>query len=122
MWNVQLIKYLSSCFSIWRVCDRSLIHPAFEIVQHSVTQHIVTTHAFRSWLLWLFNGFYFLKYSFVYLLLAELGLHCCVRAFSGYGELGLLSSCRVWAHCGVFSCCRAQVLERADFGSCDSRA
>ena len=29
-------------------------------------------------------------YLFIYLFLAALGLHCCVRAFSSCGERGLL--------------------------------
>ena len=35
---------------------------------------------------------YFLKicFIFIYLLLAVLGLHCCMRAFSSCGEQGLL--------------------------------
>ena len=33
--------------------------------------------------------FFFLSYSFIYLL-AALGLHCCARAFSSCGERGLL--------------------------------
>ena len=35
------------------------------------------------------GGFYFLK-TFIYLFLAALGLCCCARAFSSYGERGLL--------------------------------
>ena len=34
--------------------------------------------------------FYFLINLFIYLFLAALGLHCCARAFSSYGERGLL--------------------------------
>ena len=34
--------------------------------------------------------FTFLKYLFIYLLLATLGLHCCTQAFSSCGEWGLL--------------------------------
>ena len=32
----------------------------------------------------------FFKNIFIYLFLAALGLRCCMRAFSGWGELGLL--------------------------------
>ena len=32
----------------------------------------------------------FFKFLFIYLFLAVLGLHCCVRAFSSCGEQGLL--------------------------------
>ena len=34
-----------------------------------------------------------LNFSFFKKFLAALGLCCCVRAFSSFGELGLLSSC-----------------------------
>ena len=34
--------------------------------------------------------FFFLINLFIYLFLAALGLHCCVRAFSSCGEWGLL--------------------------------
>ena len=34
--------------------------------------------------------FYFFKFIFIYLFLAELGLRCCSRAFSSCGERGLL--------------------------------
>ena len=37
----------------------------------------------------IFLNIYF-KIYFIYLLLAALGLHCCVRAFSSCGERGLL--------------------------------
>ena len=33
---------------------------------------------------------FFNFYLFIYLFLAALGLHCCVRAFSSCGERGLL--------------------------------
>ena len=33
---------------------------------------------------------FFLKNKFIYLFLAVLGLHCCVRAFSSCSERGLL--------------------------------
>ena len=49
--------------------------------------------------------------------MAELSLPCCTRAFSSYGEWGLLSSCSVMAsRCGGFSC-GAQALECAGFSS-----
>ena len=35
------------------------------------------------------NDFFFINLS-IYLFLAALGLHCCVRAFSSCGERGLL--------------------------------
>ena len=34
--------------------------------------------------------FYFLKFIYFILFLAALGLHCCARAFSSWGERGLL--------------------------------
>ena len=41
-------------------------------------------------------------------LLAPLGLHCCVWAFTSCGKQGLLSSCGAQAsHCSAFSCCLA---------------
>ena len=47
----------------------------------------------------------------MYLLLAMLGLRCCVQASSRCGAWGLLSSCSAWAsHCGSFSCCRTWAL------------
>ena len=46
----------------------------------------------------------------IFLFLAALGLQCCLRAFSSYGDQGLLSSCGARAsHCGGFSCCGAQL-------------
>ena len=36
------------------------------------------------------GGFFFLKFILFYLFLAALGLRCCVWAFSGCGEQGLL--------------------------------
>ena len=43
--------------------------------------------------------------------LSELGLCCCARAFSDFGEQCLLSSCSAWAsHCGEFACGSAQAL------------
>ena len=37
------------------------------------------------------------KYTYLFLVLAVLGLHCCTRAFSSCHEWGLLSSCSVQA-------------------------
>ena len=43
------------------------------------------------YLFFIFFSFYFFNfYLFIYLLLAVLGLRCCVWAFSGCGERGLL--------------------------------
>jgi len=59
------------------------------------------------------GGFFFKL--FICLFYFVLGLHCCVRAFSGCGEQGLLTSCGAWAsHGSGFSCCRAQALGLAD--------
>ena len=41
--------------------------------------------------------FFFKIQTYIFLVLAVLGLCCCVQAFSGFGELGLLSSCGVGA-------------------------
>ena len=47
----------------------------------------------------------------IYLFMAVLGLHCCVRAFSSCCMQGFLSSCGAWAsHCSGFSCCGAHTL------------
>ena len=53
--------------------------------------------------------FFILFICLCILFLVSLGLCCYVRAFSSYGEQGLLSSCGLRAsHCGGFSCCRTQ--------------
>ena len=50
-------------------------------------------------------------YLFIYLFLAALGLHCCTRAFSSCGELGMLFlAVHTAFHCSGISCCRAQAL------------
>ena len=41
--------------------------------------------------------FFFSFFKKIYLILAMLGLHCCVWAFSSCSEWGLLSSCGTWA-------------------------
>ena len=85
--------------------------------------------------------FSFLFLNFIYLFLAALGLHCCVWAFSGCGEWGLLfvvvhglvlvvaSRCGAWA-LGTqapvvvargLSSCGTRALERR-LSSCGSRA
>ena len=62
-------------------------------------------------------------YLCIYLFLAVLGLHCCVRAFSSCGFWGLLSSCSAQAfHCGGFSCCRTWTLGHEGFSSCSTWA
>ena len=53
---------------------------------------------------------FFLIFKFILfsLLLVALGLHWGARAFSSFGEKGLLPSCGVWvSHCSGLSCCRA---------------
>ena len=50
--------------------------------------------------------FFFLIYLFIYLFLAALGLHCCVRA----------------SHCGDFSMLRSTCSRCAGFSSCGARA
>ena len=79
--------------------------------------------------------FIFYKFIyFIYLFLATLGLHCCVRAFSSCGEWGLLfiavrGLLLRWLlllrstdsrHAG-FSSCGLQALERR-LSSCGARA
>ena len=58
------------------------------------------------------SPFFFFKIClFVCLLLAVLGLHYCVRAFSSCGWWGLVSSCGPWtSRCGGFSCCGTRAL------------
>ena len=52
----------------------------------------------------------FESYLFI-LLLASLGLCCCVWAFSSCGEQGLLCYGALTSHCGGFFCCRAWALD-----------
>ena len=55
---------------------------------------------------------------FIYLLLAVLGLCCCIWIFSSCREWGQLLSCSVWAsHCHGFSRSRAWAQGRAGFSS-----
>ena len=57
-------------------------------------------------------GWSFLKFSFIHLFLAVLGLHCCVLTFSSCRKQGLLSSCGAQAsHCNAFSYCGAWAVE-----------
>ena len=50
-------------------------------------------------------------YFLLLLLFTALALCCCTRAFSSWGEQGLLFvAVRGLSHCGSFSCCRAQAL------------
>ena len=55
-------------------------------------QTVLHPHCFLDLLL--FCSFFFIMekniYLFIYLFMAVLGLHCCVRAFSSCGEQGLL--------------------------------
>ena len=62
-------------------------------------------------MVWFTLGFFnFTYFLFMYLLIV-LCLHCCPRAFSSWGEWGLLSSCSAQAsYCSGFSFCRAQAL------------
>jgi len=78
------MSYLIICISSWEKClFKSFVH---------------------------FLIFFFLRFIYL-LILAALGLHCCVWAFSSCGKWGLLF-CGVQAsHCGGFCCCRAQALE-----------
>ena len=48
---------------------------------------------------------------FIYLYLAALDPHCCTRAFSNCGKLGLRCSCVArTSHCERFSHCKAEAL------------
>ena len=61
--------------------------------------------SFRNELFFPFSFFLKKIYLFVCLLLAALGLHYCVRAFSSCGRWGLVSSCDPWtSRCSGFSC------------------
>ena len=61
--------------------------------------------------------FFFKKNNFIYFWLCW--VFVAVRAFSSFGDQGLLSSCGVQAsHCGGFSCCQARALGILGFGSC----
>ena len=71
----------------------------------------VFVHSFLVWF-----GF-----SFIYLSLTVLGLHCCMRAFSSCRQRGLLSSCSVLAsRCSGFCCGALQQLRF--LGSLSSRS
>ena len=62
---------------------------------------------------------FFYTIFFFFLLLAVLGLYCCV-VFSRCGERGLLSTCGARAsHCGGVSYCRARALGRTGFSGHD---
>ena len=54
--------------------------------------------------------FSFLKYLFIYLFMAALGLRCCTRAFSSCGAGATLPCGARDSHCGGFSCLRALAL------------
>ena len=56
--------------------------------------------------------------NILFLILAVLGLHCCM-GFSSCSEVGLLPRCDAWAsHCSGFPCCTAWALGHVDFSSC----
>ena len=68
---------------------------------------------------------FFLLFTYLFLFLTVLGLHCCARAFSSFSnqELLFIAVCRLLivvasrfrAHalgCAGFSCCSSRVLER----------
>ena len=74
----------------------------------------------RRWYI-VFQVFFNFTYSFIYLFLAVLGLHCCAQAFSSFSERGLLSGCGAWAsHGGSFSLQSTGF--RAHFSSCSTWA
>ena len=72
-------------------------------------------------------GFYIYIYIYIFFffliyLLTVLGLHCCTRVFSSFGEWDLLCHCSVQAsYCGGFFCCKAQALENG-LSSCGTWA
>ena len=63
----------------------------------------------------------FLTFIYLCLFLAVLGLHCCMQAFSGCSDWGILCCGLQAYHCGGLSCCRGQVLG-AGLSSCSSWA
>ena len=65
------------------------------------------------------SSYFKITISFLSFFLAVLGLHCFARAFSSYGNWGLLTSDGSWAsHSNGFSFCRAQALGHTGFGGC----
>ena len=65
--------------------------------------------------------YYYFKIC-IYVLLATLGLRCCVQTFCNWVEKGLLSSCGMQAsHCGGFSCAELSC-KCTDFSGCGTRA
>ena len=73
---------------------------------------------------------FFLNFIIYFLFLAELGLCCCVRAFSSWRQAGATLRCGARAsHCSDFSCCgaralgaRASVVVARRLSSCGSQA
>ena len=85
--------------------------------------------SFAFWKFLDFSPHIFLKFH-LFIFLAALGLHCCVRAFCSCGEWGLLfvgvhglliTEASLVAECGLQACrlssCGSQALERR-FSSC----
>ena len=66
--------------------------------------------------------FLFFINLFICLFLAVLGLRCCVQAFSGYGERGLLFVAVSGLLIAVASLIAGTGSKRAGFSSCGSRA
>ena len=65
----------------------------------------------------------FKKCIYLFLILAELGVHCWVQAFSSCSRQGLFSSCAAQASCsGGFSCCMPWAPEQVGFSSCGNWA
>ena len=90
----------------------------YQRIRHDLVTEHQHTHKFVAEV-----TFVLIFYLFIYLLiLAALGPHCCLRAFSRCGKQGPLSSCGSRpSHCGGFSCYVAWSLEHR-LGSCGSRA
>ena len=68
------------------------------------------------------NCLFFFFFQIIFFISAVLGLCCYRRAFSGFSEEGLLSSCSAQApHCSSFSYYREQILEHR-LSSCGMKA
>ena len=69
-----------------------------------------------------YSSTFFLPFNFIYLILAVLGLPCCLGFSLAVASGGLLSSFTAWAYCRDFSCWGGQALEFTGFGNCGTRA
>ena len=111
-----------------------LLHVVYPCVRGLQCQRFYIDFKQSTFYHWPFEGvstwpkkFFFLIIIYLiyllFLLLAVLGLCCCARVFSSFGEQGLLSRCSTPAsHCSGFSCCRAQAPACTGFSSHSTRA